>query len=42
MIRHGLGVNPTKSYVLKQLDTDYFAPGEIVPSEDGVPPPLVS
>jgi restriction system protein len=30
MIRHGLGVKPTETYVLKQVDTDYFAPGEVL------------
>ena len=29
MIRHGLGVKATEAYVLKQVDTDYFAPGEM-------------
>ena len=29
MIKHGLGVNPTQTYVIKQMDTDYFAPGEM-------------
>jgi restriction system protein len=28
MIRHGLGVKPTETYVAKQVDTGYFAPGE--------------
>jgi restriction system protein len=35
MVRHGLGVKPTESYVLKQLDTDYFAPGEVTVAEAG-------
>jgi restriction system protein len=34
MIRHGLGVKPTETYVMKQVDTDYFAPGEIGPADD--------
>ena len=34
MIRHGLGVKPTNTYVIKQVDTDYFAPGEIPAVED--------
>jgi restriction system protein len=34
MIRHGLGVKDTGTYVLKQVDNDYFAPGE-VPSDTG-------
>ncbi|MEW5992477.1 MAG: restriction endonuclease [Chloroflexota bacterium] len=29
MIQHGLGVKPTATYVVKQLDSDYFAPGEV-------------
>lgn len=41
MIRHGLGVKPTETYVMKQVDTDYFAPGEITtpdePSEGASP-----
>lgn len=36
MIKHGLGVKPTQSYVLKQMDTDYFAPGE-PPTADELP-----
>jgi len=34
MVRHGLGVKPTETYVMKQVDTDYFAPGEITPTDD--------
>lgn len=29
MVRYGLGVKPTETYVMKQVDTDYFAPGEV-------------
>jgi restriction system protein len=33
MVRHGLGVKPTETYVMKQMDSDYFAPGEVPPIE---------
>lgn len=29
MIKHGLGVTPTQTYVLKQLNGDYFDPGDV-------------
>jgi len=28
MVRHGLGVTPSATYVVKRIDNDYFAAGE--------------
>lgn len=39
MVRYGLGVKPTETYVMKQMDTDYFAPGEFASIDE---PPAVA
>jgi restriction system protein len=42
MIRHGLGVKSTETYVMKQVDSDYFAPGEIAATDQTASAPNVS